>query len=56
MIWRVKLLNLGSSRVFFFFLGYKGQEVAVKLLEEIEKKKRKFCKEEAKMATANFQR
>ena len=31
-------MHLGSSR-FFFWGGYKGQEVAVKLLEEIEKKK-----------------
>ena len=29
-----KLLHLGSSR--FFFLGYKGQEVAGELLEDFE--------------------
>ena len=37
MIWRVKLLHLGSSR---FFLGlYKGQGVAGELLEDLGKKK-----------------
>ena len=51
MIWRVKLLHLGSSR-FFFFGGYKGQEVAEELLEDFEKKKK--YKAEAKMATAKF--
>ena len=40
MIWRVKLLHLGSNRYFFF--GYKGQEVVGELLVDFEKKKKKF--------------
>ena len=39
MTWRVKLLHLGSSR-FFFFLGYKGQEVAGELQKDFEKQKK----------------